>query len=506
MSRHMFLPRGKRIVLYRSGDKFYSGTPFTINPRYIRNVEDLLAEATTKVDAVWGTARSIHTPNTGTAIRSIESINPHEAYVVAGRKGFIHIPGGYDNIGKPVLVRTRRTGHSRNPSRRSLHGQDKLRVTVYRNGDDTSTYPFTFNAEDYKNWEKALDRLSDIPNGPIRRIFYLSGNPVQSPQDLINLGTYVVAGQWESFQPGNYGDLTLGVDDGAAAFTGVERWSLSSRTPGERLSKTPGASIPSQETGSEEWETERWTAEDEEDIWKSDDEENWKSEDKFGDEAENSYYANYKEIEEEDVKDEESIGPGDEWAGEGEEEYAGGGDETKQEEEQNTEENNPVIVLGGSTDDLEYHFYDSTFPRHTPIVEENEDDLEEEEGEGEEEAEEEEEEEDDQDDDFWRLEEEEDDEEEEMRSTSRVSIFDSGHASLLSDEDRPDSVFRAKTRLSRPATQAREVDYDTDDGGIYKAKHRKDYAAQEVLESSATNIELPVDMIDATEVQEEIVA
>ncbi|KAK8403674.1 hypothetical protein O3P69_000045 [Scylla paramamosain] len=368
MSRHMFLPRGKRIVLYRSGDKFYSGTPFTINPRYIRNVEDLLAEATTKVDAVWGTARSIHTPNTGTAIRSIESINPHEAYVVAGRKGFIHIPGGYDNIGKPVLVRTRRTGHSR----------DKLRVTVYRNGDDTSTYPFTFNEEDYKNWEKALDRLSDIPNGPIRRIFYLSGNPVQSPQDLINHGTYVVAGQWESFQPGNYGDLTLGVDDGAAAFH--------------------------------------------------------------------------------------------------------------------------------CTDDLEYHFYDSTFPRHTPIVEENEDDLEEEEGEGEEEAEEEEEEEDDQDDDFWRLEEEEDDEEEEMRSTSRVSIFDSGHASLLSDEDRPDSVFRAKTRLSRPATQAREVDYDTDDGGIYKAKHRKDYAAQEVLESSATNIELPVDMIDATEVQEEIVA
>lgn len=49
-----------------------------------------------------------------------------------------------------------------------------------------------------------------------------------------------------------------------------------------------------------------------------------------------------------------------------------------------------------------------------------------------------------------------------------------------------------------------EVDYDTDDGGVYKAKRRYDYAAQEVLDSSATNIELPVDLIDATEVQEDI--
>lgn len=49
-----------------------------------------------------------------------------------------------------------------------------------------------------------------------------------------------------------------------------------------------------------------------------------------------------------------------------------------------------------------------------------------------------------------------------------------------------------------------EVDYDTDDGGVYKAKHRSDYAAQEVLDSSATNIELPVDLVDAAEVQEDI--
>lgn len=37
---------------------------------------------------------------------------------------------------------------------------------------------------------------------------------MQSPQDLINHGTYVVAGEGEAFEPAQYGDVTLGVDDG----------------------------------------------------------------------------------------------------------------------------------------------------------------------------------------------------------------------------------------------------------------------------------------------------
>ena len=71
---------------------------------------------------------------------------------------------------------------------------------------------------------------------------------------------------------------------------------------------------------------------------------------------------------------------------------------------------------------------------HSPIAEENEGDLEEEE-------EEEETEDDEEGDDFWS-------QDEDTRTRSRVSVFDSGHASLLSDEERPDSVFRAKTRVS----------------------------------------------------------
>lgn len=47
-----------------------------------------------QVDAVWGAVRSIHTPNTGTKIRTLDAINPQGAYVAAGVKGFVPIPGG----------------------------------------------------------------------------------------------------------------------------------------------------------------------------------------------------------------------------------------------------------------------------------------------------------------------------------------------------------------------------------------------------------------------------
>nr|XP_053633965.1 sarcoplasmic reticulum histidine-rich calcium-binding protein-like [Cherax quadricarinatus] len=88
------------------------------------------------------------------------------------------------------------------------------------------------------------------------------------------------------------------------------------------------------------------------------------------------------------------------------------------------------------------------------------------------------------------------------------SVYDSGNASLFSDDDRPDSVFKAKNRHSRPITRAIEVNYDTDDGGVYRSKKRADYSrgALEILDSTDTKIELPVDMIEPVEIQEEVYA
>ncbi|XP_050705832.1 doublecortin domain-containing protein 2-like [Eriocheir sinensis] len=482
-ARHLNLPRGKRIVLYRSGDKFYPGAPFTVNPRYIKSVNDLLADATEKVDAVWGAVRSIHTPNTGTKVNTLEAINPQGSYVAAGVKGFIHIPGGYENIGKPVLIRKRRTGPSRNASRRSYYGEGVFRgfkVAVYRNGDNTTTYPFTFTTDDYDDWDKALDRLSkNLPNGPIKRFFYLSGNPVQGPEDLINYGTYVVAGRDEDFHKAQYVDVTLGVeDDGSTTFFGDPRSRWSQASPGTvdsggRLSQNHSSPSISASQGSERGGIEEEDEEEEDE-----------------DDAEYSYYENYRHIEEEEEEEEKRRERGSEWSGgtgEEEEDSGGGG---RWRREGGFDQGSEVMILGDSAEDHDLRVYgDTAFPMQSPIVEESEGEQEEDEEDGEEMEEEVED---------WRS-------EEGGRVKSRLSVFDSGHASLLSDEDRPDSVFRAK-RLSRPATRAIEVDYDTDDGGVYKAKRHYDYAAQEVLESSATNIELPVDLLDAAEVQEDIYA
>ena len=48
-----------------------------------------------------------------------------------------------------------------------------------------------------------------------------------------------------------------------------------------------------------------------------------------------------------------------------------------------------------------------------------------------------------------------------------------------------------------------EVDYDTDGSGLYRAKHHDDLDAKEIMDSSRTKIDLPVDHIEADEVDEE---
>ena len=56
---------------------------------------------------------------------------------------------------------------------------------------------------------------------------------------------------------------------------------------------------------------------------------------------------------------------------------------------------------------------------------------------------------------------------------------------------------------SRPTTQAIEVDYDTDDSGMFRAKSRNLYTrgALQIDDSTETKIEIPVDLMEAAEVQ-----
>ena len=50
-----------------------------------------------------------------------------------------------------------------------------------------------------------------------------------------------------------------------------------------------------------------------------------------------------------------------------------------------------------------------------------------------------------------------------------------------------------------------EVDYDTDDSGLYKAKSANNLTrgAKVILETSQTQIEMPIDLVKAETVEEE---
>ena len=49
-----------------------------------------------------------------------------------------------------------------------------------------------------------------------------------------------------------------------------------------------------------------------------------------------------------------------------------------------------------------------------------------------------------------------------------------------------------------------EVDYDTDGSGLYRAKRHGDLDAKEIMDSSKTRIDLPLDQVEADEVEEEM--
>ncbi|XP_071114586.1 doublecortin domain-containing protein 2C-like isoform X2 [Haliotis cracherodii] len=71
-----------------------------------------------------------------------------------------------------------------------------------------------------------------------------------------------------------------------------------------------------------------------------------------------------------------------------------------------------------------------------------------------------------------------------------------------------DNVFPRKPVTHKRAAdrkKGREVDYDKDDGGVFKAKqtNRQTYGAREVRETRDTRVDLPIDQVPAEEVKEE---
>ncbi|XP_037792761.1 doublecortin domain-containing protein 2-like [Penaeus monodon] len=164
------LPEGKRIHVYRSGDVHYSGASLVVNPLQVKTLDNLLTDVTSKVEPNWGAVRSIHTPNQGTVIKNLEDLNKRGVYVAAGPKGFVSIPGGYENIGKPLPKN--KLHDSQKTIRKVGVRSEHYSVSLYKNGLEDAPVVFKYSSKDFSNWDQVLYRMSEqvkLPQGPIKR-------------------------------------------------------------------------------------------------------------------------------------------------------------------------------------------------------------------------------------------------------------------------------------------------------------------------------------------------
>ncbi|CAL4118096.1 unnamed protein product, partial [Meganyctiphanes norvegica] len=207
MSRYE-LPAGKRVTVYRSGDMHYPGANMTVNPMHIKNLENFLSQVQLKVDPSWGAVRSIHTPNTGTVLNSLQDLAKQGQYVAAGSKGFVSVPGGYGNAGKQGFSR-KKFMNQKLIHRRVLPKLETLSLHVYKNGvKDEGPVNFRLREKDLQNWSSILYKLSErlrLAQGAVSRVYTLEGKILKSSDQLIHNGVYVAAASNEGFRSVQYG-------------------------------------------------------------------------------------------------------------------------------------------------------------------------------------------------------------------------------------------------------------------------------------------------------------
>ncbi|XP_068216775.1 doublecortin domain-containing protein 2-like [Palaemon carinicauda] len=568
MLRNYQLPEGKRIKVYKSGDTYYTGKSMVVNPMQIKTLDNLINVVTSKVDPDWGAVRSIHTPNTGTVVENLDTINRDGVYVAAGAKGFVSVPGGYENIGKPGIKKKfagQKTIH------RAGLKNEVFNIKVFKNGEGGVPVPFKFSKSDISNWDQALYRLSEkvrLPQGQVKRIYHVNGKIVKSPSDIVNNGTYVVAASNETFRNATYGDMPADdiqssggskgfgqrftkkgppsrKDSGESDKLQSDDKKIPMKLPTKKLTRRPRTE------SKEDEDPRRFSSSDSKKLGPGRAKANMKIITKGGEVTTEGSDTNKsgrkfsksksptvvasklqsrsKLSSRRNSANDQTRGNTSQSTGTKARQSSGGGtttEESKKSSRFSKGRNNRSRVPSPVTREMPSEIPESSDPgsveylnlkseQNTPYQSPHETPVNSRPSSPQYNY------------DYRRragsiyslpeaiAEEVEEEEEEnlsiveevnsESGTTSRTSYIDSGHVSLLSDEDRPDSVFKAKAR-SRPVTMAREVDYDTDDGGIYRAKSKSDYVrgAREILDSSVTKIEIPIDLLDAKEVQEQL--
>ncbi|XP_063593011.1 serine/arginine repetitive matrix protein 2-like [Penaeus indicus] len=112
----------------------------------------------------------------------------------------------YENIGKPLPKN--KLHDSQKTIRKVGVRNEHYSVSLYKNGLEDEPIAFKYSSKDFSNWDQVLYRMSEqvkLPQGPIKRLYHTNGKIVKKPEEMVNDGSYVVAASNEQFRKVNYG-------------------------------------------------------------------------------------------------------------------------------------------------------------------------------------------------------------------------------------------------------------------------------------------------------------
>jgi len=203
----MLPPPAKSITLYQNGNAFFGGKKFVINRRRVKNIDKFMEDATDVLHPSFGAVRSVYTPETGTRVRTLTSLEAGKSYVAGGKGGFKRLNKRYAKIGapkpppKPLQPRHYNIkSNRRRVQDRTIEDTRPLQLWLHVNGDMRSdpVSHLILSRILKQPWELIMNNISDKMckrmGKAVQNIYTIDGSLVASLSDLKNNETYVVGG------------------------------------------------------------------------------------------------------------------------------------------------------------------------------------------------------------------------------------------------------------------------------------------------------------------------
>ncbi|XP_068194998.1 doublecortin domain-containing protein 2B [Antennarius striatus] len=209
------LPPVKSVVVYRNGDRFYTGRRFVVNQRQVATMDAFLTEVTMTIGAPLA-IRNLYTPRQGHRVTDLEELQTGAQYVAAGFEKFKKMD--YLNAGTKKLPAAREENQAKITQRPNVSAKWRKVIPVpcilhvFRNGDLLCP-PFRFIIPRHmrQDLEQILSLITEkvsLRTGAVRRLCSLEGVTVASAA-LLETGHCYVAVGTERFKKLPYVELWL---------------------------------------------------------------------------------------------------------------------------------------------------------------------------------------------------------------------------------------------------------------------------------------------------------